>query len=137
MVYNKKMPTLTTHVSMDELYSGVTQLEQSELDRFISRVLALQVERRSDVLADEEASLIQKINLGISADTWQRYDELKIKRQDAALTKAEHDELIDIGDRIEKANAQRMSALVELTGIRKTSLEALMDEFGIHSPGIE
>jgi hypothetical protein len=133
------MPTveITTHVSPDELLHGVEQLDASELDRFVERVLAMQAQRRSTSLSAEETQLLQQINLSISANTWQRYNELKAKRRDEKLSPAEHRELIATSNDIEKANVRRIQALAKLAVLRQTSLDVLMDKLGIIAPAYE
>jgi hypothetical protein len=73
----------------------------------------------------------KQIDLGISAQTWERYRELKNRRDAEALTEAEHDELIAISDQVEEANVRRMRNLVELARLRGISLDELMQQLGI------
>jgi len=81
-----------------------------------------------------EAALLEKINLGFSQEEWQRYHTLIEKRWAETLTEEEQRELIGFTDRLEKANARRMEALVELAGRRGVSLETLMKDLGIEPP---
>lgn len=81
-----------------------------------------------------EAELLQKINIGLSQEEWQRYHELMTKRRAETLSVEEHQELIAFSDQIEAANVQRMEALIELAQRRQTSLEAVMEALGIKAP---
>ena len=121
----------------NDLMAKVTRLEPQEFDHFVADVLTLQAQRRSDTLVNAEAKLVEQISLGIMPSTWRRYDELKEKKRARTLTESEHAELISIGNQIERANASRMTALATLAAQRETSLDALMDEFGISAPEIE
>ena len=128
---------MKAHVSTEELFEKVTQLESQEFDYFVSKVLTLQAKRHTNTLPQKESELVKQINLGISPKTWQHYEKLKDKRRASSLSPEEHTELIGISNQIEIANAKRFSALVQLSAIRKTSLEALLKEFGIQAPSIQ
>jgi hypothetical protein len=86
-------------------------------------------------LKRSEAELLQKINQGLPSELWERYHELVARRRAETLTPEEHARLIEVSDQIEAANARRIALLVELAGLRQTTLEALMDQLGIKSPG--
>jgi hypothetical protein len=88
-------------------------------------------------LPDAEATLLQEINRGLSAESWQRYSMLKEKRRAETLTPEEQAELISFSDRMEELNVQRMERLIQLARLRNTSVNALMDELGIKSPPYE
>ena len=82
-------------------------------------------------LSEVEADLLLKINHSLSSITWSRYHELVAKRQAETLTPEEQQELIALTGRIETANVQRISYLVELARLRNTTLDALMAELGL------
>jgi len=84
-----------------------------------------------------EARLLQEINRGLSAESWQRYSVLKEKRRAETLTPEEQAELISFSDQMEELNVQRMERLIQLARIRKMSVDALMDELGIKPPPYE
>ncbi len=52
-------------------------------------------------LSAKESELLQKINIGLPQEIWQRYRELIEKRRDENLTTAEQNELIQISDKLE------------------------------------
>ncbi len=109
-----------------------------DADKYVVKALREQLLHRSQE-ADScppktEAELLQKINLGLSQEAWQRYHQLIDKRRAATLTADEQQELIAFSDQIEKANAERIELLVELARQRQTSLEAVMKELGIEAP---
>jgi hypothetical protein len=78
-----------------------------------------------------ELELLREINIGIPAEIWEDFHELEAKRRAAILTEEEHRKLIEINDSIEAANFKRLTALVELAGIRGKSLPEIMSELGI------
>jgi hypothetical protein len=130
------MPTIEvrSQVSLDELLNGVAQLDMPELERFISQVLTLRAKRISPCLPKEEAGLLEKINQGLSPDAQRRYDELTAKRRAETLTSEEHQELLELIDRIERADAERAQTLTDLARLRKVSVTTLMSELGIRPP---
>ncbi len=85
-------------------------------------------------LPAEESELLQKINRGLPSERWHRYATLKGKRRAGTLTAGEQPELIALSDRIEEMNVRRMECVVQLARLRRTSVDALMDDLGIKSP---
>jgi hypothetical protein len=81
-----------------------------------------------------ELELLQKINIGLSPETWDKYHNLISKRRAETLDIQEQARLIEISDQIEQGNVQRLSALVELAKLRNTSLPTLIQDLGIKSP---
>jgi hypothetical protein len=121
----------------DDLLAAVAGLEVKEFEHFVAKVLAMQAQRRTQMLSAREAELLQQVNLGIAPAIWRRYDELKAKRRAVTLSEAEHVELIAIGDQVELANARRIKALIQLASLRNTTLDALMDQLGIRQTNVE
>jgi len=111
----------------------------SQTDRPVEQVLVDWLNRAAPeshtaALPESEAALLQQINLGLSESDWQRYHALLDKRRAETLTAGERQELVSLSDRIEEANARRVSGLVELARIRDTPLETLMTDLGISMP---
>ncbi len=88
-------------------------------------------------LPRKEAELLQQINIGFSGEEWTAYHALVAKRRLGTLQPDEQQALIRLTDRLEQANARRIQALAELAQLRQTTLDALMGDLGIHSPGYE
>jgi hypothetical protein len=82
-------------------------------------------------LSSAESELLLTINHSLDGIAWTRYHALVAKRQAETLTAEEQHELIALSDRIEAANAQRMSQLVELSRLRAIPLTALIQELGL------
>lgn len=85
-------------------------------------------------LSAEETELLQEINRGFASEKWHRYAALKEKRRAETLTPEEQIELIAFSDQIEAMNVRRMECVVQLARLRRTSVDALMDDLGIKSP---
>lgn len=127
----------------------ITSDLESELRREASRlgldaqayVLSMLRERLAAVrrlsasrLANDEATLLREINQGLPRETWRHYAALKEKRRAETLTPEEQAELISLSDKMEEMNVRRMENVVQLARLRRTSVDALMDDLGIKSP---
>ena len=85
-----------------ELLKAVEQLNQSDLEEFVSQVIALQTQRKAASFSQAET-----------------------------LTSDEHKNLLRLTEQIEKLQAQRIEYLAYLAQIRGISLTALMENLGI------
>lgn len=124
-------------MSSEELLNAVRKLSLSELEKFVSQVIALQAQRRAPSLPKAESELLLKINQGIPGDVQKRYKDLIAKRRSETLTPDEYDELLRMTDQIEALNVRRIEYLSELASLRKTSLSNLMEQLGIRTPPYE
>src|SRR5262245_24799067 len=127
----------TPLLTPDALMEAAEKLSPSDLDRFADRVVRLRVRRRASTLGDRESELLHSINQGLPESLWQRYNELVGQRKEATLAQEEHEELKHLTNQIEVDNASRISKLVELASIRGVSVDQLMHDLGISSPGYE
>src|SRR5688500_4241180 len=82
-------------------------------------------------LGAREADLLRQINVGLPAESWALYRQLLGKRDAEALTPAEQQQLVDLSDAIEEANARRLGHLAELARLRGVELETLLRDLGI------
>jgi hypothetical protein len=98
---------------------------------YVAKVLERHLHKQSVTVSEPEAELLAQINLGLSGQDWRRYYQLREKLEDETLQGDEQPELIRITDRIEIANAKRIEALIKLAALRRTTLDALLDEFGL------
>jgi hypothetical protein len=87
--------------------------------------------KRENCLPTAEARLLEQINQGFAESWWQRYHELIEKRQKSVLKAAEHRELINLTDEVERREGKRLGALVKLAKLRKQSLGDLMQDLGL------
>ena len=76
--------------------------------------------------------MLQQINIGFSAQTWEEYHALIAKRHAETLTPEEHEQLIQMSDRLEKLNVTRIQALIQLATFRNQPLTELMQTLGIN-----
>lgn len=112
------------------------QLSLNDLDHLVRQLLYLQAQRRSSILATDEAELLLRINQTLPPDHLQRYEVLFAKRQAETLTPAEQQELIELTEQFEALNLQRLKYLSQLAQIRQISLSELMTQLGIEAPSV-
>jgi hypothetical protein len=127
------MPTvqITAQASTDELLRSVASLPAAELEQFVTRVLALRARLKAPTIPDQEANLLRKINIGLSAIQQQRFADLNLKRQEETLTDEEHQELLVLIEEMETKNVERIQNLSLLAQLRQVSLTTLMQNLGI------
>ncbi len=125
-----------SNAELDQLLSGVAQLETADLERFAEQVYLLLAQRKVPSLPQTEAELLQQINQGLTEDTQHRYDELRAKLRDETLTPEEHQELLALVDTVEQADADRLRHLIALSQLRQVPLPNLMHQLGIHPPAV-
>ncbi|MCE7985503.1 MAG: hypothetical protein DYG89_30375 [Caldilinea sp. CFX5] len=77
---------------------------------------------------------MQQINQGVPAEVRKRYWLLDEKLHDGTITNEEHQELSDIINRIELADAERIMNLIKLAQLRNTTVDSLMEQLGIRKP---
>jgi hypothetical protein len=118
-------------MSLDELIKAAHQLSETDLEQLLHQIVVLRARRKTQVIPDEEAQLLLKINQGVPADVRARYQVLRQKREAETLTDAEYDALIQLSNQIEQIGAQRLEALASLAQLRQVSLLDLMETLGI------
>ena len=116
----------------NELLNIVEQLNLSDLEQLMARIIALQAKYKAPSLPKEESELFMKINKGLPSDIQKRFDELVAKREEEILTPAEHRELIRLTEKIEKSDAERMKYISKLACLRGVTIDSLMRELKIH-----
>ncbi len=105
-----------------------------ELSQFIVQILELNFpdeKAKPKIIAKKEAELLQKIELAIPIETWERFHILRAKRQNETIVDSEIAEYTAINQQIEAANVERLAVLVELAKIKKVSLEEIMKQLGL------
>jgi hypothetical protein len=92
--------------------------------------LAQELEQRFQV-SSSEATLLQRITMGLPESFWTRYRLLVQKRDSRNLSPTEQLELISMSDQTEELTLQRTQALLELARRRNTTIDALRVQFGL------
>lgn len=129
--------TLEITPDLEEVLRETAAREGLAPDRYVLNLLRQQLKRNQRTpphLPHEEAELLQKINQGLPGATWERYQALKLKRDDETLTPEEHAELIALTDAIEGWNVQRLEIVSQLAKLRGVQLPEMMKELGLLPP---
>jgi len=130
----KVQVTSQIEIELDEVLKSVAQLEPDELEQVVNQFIALQARRRAASLSTAETDLLQQINQGLPPTIRSRYEELNTKLHEEAIPPAEHEELLQLSDTIEQADAERLRHLITLAQLRQVSVDTLMDQLGIRRP---
>jgi hypothetical protein len=126
--------TSDIEIDFDEVLNGLARLETSDLAQLVEQVIALQARRRAPSMPKNEADLLQKINQGPSPEVRRRYEGLTAKLRAETIMPEEHQELLQLIDQIELADAERMQHLIALAQLGQVSVDALMHQLGIRPP---
>jgi hypothetical protein len=121
----------TAQTSFDDIFREIERLGAREVERILSRLLALRAQRRAPNLPARETELMRMINQGLAAEKSARYHDLIAKRRQGTLHAGEYSELLGLTDESERLQAERIQHLAELARLRGMSLRALMDELGL------
>jgi hypothetical protein len=123
-------------MTKDELLQAVNELSTPDLEDFVTQLLSLRAKRRSHKLSHLESDLMLKINQGLPEELWERVELLQRKQKYAALTLEEQSELIELTNKIEMANVERVRLLGELADLRGVPLSQLMQDLEISHPAL-
>jgi hypothetical protein len=128
--------TSQVNIGLDQLLNGVSQLETPDLEQFVGQISFLLAQRKIPSLPHRETELLELINQGLPEATQSRYDELQIKLHHETIAPDEHQELLSLIDTVEQATVDRLGSLIELSQLRRISLDELMSQLGIHHPPV-
>ncbi|MCI0398600.1 MAG: STAS/SEC14 domain-containing protein [Chloroflexi bacterium] len=128
------MTTIQLEVSRDHLLQAIEQLDADELADLVSELLSLRARRYAQVLSHQETELFERINRWLTAEEQVRRARLQEKLEAETLTEQEHQELIELNEKAEWLNAQRVEALAELATLRQTTLAQLIHDLGLETP---
>jgi len=123
--------TLQLLPELERSVRAAAREEGVSADTFVARVLEQHLHRRTISVPESEAELLTQINLGLTAQQWRRLYQLRDKMENEALSADDQAELIGLTDGLESANAKRMEALMKLAALRRTTVYALLEEFGL------
>jgi hypothetical protein len=83
------------------------------------------------VVSPRESELLLRINEALPEALVRRLVVLAIRRDAETLTDEEHQELIGLGDEVERREAARLDALAELASLRRKTLPEMMRDLGL------
>ena len=107
----------------EHLLRVIVNLPKNEFENFVSHA------RR---LKKREESLLAKLEtFDLSAQEQTIYRKLLRKFRAARITPEEHQQLIDLTEKLESLNVVRLECLVEVAKIRRKTLSEVMQELNI------
>ena len=107
------MTTITLNLSpeLEHKLCAEAAKQGLEPERYILNTLQERLQPSLPTAQPTEADLLQQINIGFSAQTWEQYHTLIAKRHAETISPEEHEQLIQLSDRLEKLNVDRIQAL--------------------------
>jgi hypothetical protein len=121
-------PSLEKRVRQNALQKGV------DLGQFIVQFLELnfpEEKPKPQVLSKRESVLLEEIDAFIPIETWESYHFFRGKRNNGTINALESADYDAVNQQIEAATVKRLKLLIELSKIRKISLDELMLQLGL------
>jgi hypothetical protein len=119
------------NITVTDILKGVSQLETTDLEYFLAEISQMLAQRKINHLPERETDLLQKIHHNIPLDVRLRHRLLSKKLDEEAITNEEYSELKSVVTRIEKADVERLQALIELAQLRGISLDDLVEQLDL------
>jgi hypothetical protein len=120
-------------LGLDDILNGISELETKDLEKFMQKIGHLIARRKVAYLPERESQLLMKINKAIPIALQSRYEYLLTRNREEIITPLEHEELLKIIEKVEVKNAERLENLIELSRIRRVSLDVLMRQLHLNS----
>jgi hypothetical protein len=131
-VTNKELIVMPTiQIDSEQLLNAALQMPQGELEQFVAKLFSLKARERVPALSQRESELLLQINRGLPVPTRQRLNALIEKRQSNAITPDELQELRQLTNQVEQADAERLKHLIELASLRQVPLDDLIQQLGL------
>lgn len=125
---------VTSNVDLEQVIQGMSTLDNSELERVLSRLSILLASRKTERLPAREMQLLKIINAGLSTEKQSYYEQLRDGLQSGSLSAKEHQDWLALTEQLEILDAERLQALAELAALRGVSLDVVMQQLGIATP---
>ncbi len=122
------MAVHSVEITTENLLNIVSQMPDSEYENFIETASKL---RQKYKVSAKEAKIILKINTIFPSDLRNRYNELYKKFQLKTLSEAERGELLELNDKLELLNAERLKQIGKLAKRRKQTPEQVIQDLRI------
>jgi len=124
---------MTTSISIRQkaiaLLEQLPETQLAQVVEFLNRLNEESTQISSSFNATSEEVLLRIIQRRLALDDQVRLNELRQRNQDGSLTEAEHQELLVYVEQVEKQDAERAAALIQLAQLRKVDLKTLVGEF--------
>jgi preprotein translocase subunit SecA len=125
----------TAHnLGIDDLISGVSSLETTEIELFMQKLGQLVARRKTPSASERETTLLMAINQAIPQKMQARYTDMIEKLENETMTPDENKAFLKLVDKMEAQNAKRLQYLLELSQLRGVSLETVMSQLHLNTP---
>jgi hypothetical protein len=124
------------HEQVIDLIEDLPNETLPDLVRFIEFLRFKSRHEKPAVRTETEAPLLAIALRRLPSEDQRRLSLLRARKEEGTLTPEEHAELLAFVERVEREDAERAAALVELSRLRNMPLGALMSELGLE-PGAD
>jgi hypothetical protein len=128
------MHKTTENLGIDDLISGVSSLETTEIELFMQKLGQLVARRKTPSASERETTLLMAINQAIPQKLQARYTKMIEKLENETMTPDENKAFLKLVDKMETLNAKRLQFLLELSQLRGVSLETVMSQLHLNTP---
>ncbi len=122
---------------METRVKQAAEAEGIDVPTYMREATASLLRRYDPARSLSEADLLTRISRGFPEAFWDRYRHLIAKRRAETMTYEEQQEAIGMSDQLEAWSVERLQYLIKLAEIRHTSVDALIQEMGLHPAPIE
>ena len=129
--------TLNWPQEIERKIREVAQTEGLDVSTLVRETMEARLRQYDPSRPLTERELLARINRGFPESFWDRYRLLIAKRRAETITAEEQQEAIGMSDHLEAWRVERLQYLMKLAVIRHTSVDALMQEMGLHPTPVE
>jgi hypothetical protein len=123
---------LEIQLSLPELIKAAEQLNQPELEQFVSKLIILYNQRKSNRLLTGEAELCLTNHQETAYEIHNHYHQVMTTTEDK-MTEDEYRELLRLSEQIDKLQAYRFEYIANLANLHNVSLTELMRSLGFQT----
>ncbi len=128
------MTVVQVEVSPNALLKAVEEMSLDDLNEFVHAMLLVRARRIAPSITTNETELLDRINKTVlSPLEKERMRKLSDMLAEENITEEEHQELIDLTDKSELLNVERLTAVSQLATLRQKPFRDVMMELGLYN----
>ncbi len=117
-------------LGLKDILKAISTLETKDIEVFLKEVTGILAQKKEKESKNtDESTLIKQIKSAYPIKLNKRFQFLRSKLTTQQLSEKEQKELIDLTNRFEALDAQRLQYLMQLAQLRGTSLNDIIKEF--------
>ncbi|MEZ4884794.1 MAG: hypothetical protein R3E32_08730 [Chitinophagales bacterium] len=121
-------------IDLNSVLQGIALLDTDNLRIFTNEVVQLLVNRTSDSKQAKEWTIIYQIYTLVPQNIKTRYEQLSHQLGIDQLSESEHEEFMQLNEKMENFSVVRLELLIELANIRQTTVSEVMQQLGLQKP---